>query len=61
MAVVDYSRIRVGMNILTNRMRDLNEKINLDWLNQSFSSYKIKCKAIFWQTSNILTIRTDNI
>ena len=58
--IVDYSRVRVGKIILTERMRVLNDKINLDWLNQSFSSFKIKCKPSFWQTNDMLTIRLDN-
>ena len=42
--IVDYSRMRVGKNILANRLSIINEKISLDWLNLSFDSFKIKCK-----------------
>ena len=45
--VVDYSRLRVGMNILTNRLRVLNNKFNLDWSNQTFEWFKLKSKTTF--------------
>ena len=43
----DYSNIRVGKNILMNRLRILNNEIDYSWLNLSFESYKIKCKGLF--------------
>ena len=36
---------KVGMNALSNRLWYLNGKIQLDWLGQSFNSFKIKCKG----------------
>ena len=41
---------KVGNNLLTNRFVLLNGKIELSWLNDSFNSYKIKCKTKFLQT-----------
>ena len=38
---------RVGINALSNRFWYLNGKINLDWLNLSVNSFKIKCKRLF--------------
>ena len=38
---------KIGNNILSNRLSVLNNKIELDWLNQSLQSFKITCKKIF--------------
>ena len=38
---------KVGNNLLTNRFTILNGKIELPWLNDSFSSYEIKCESKF--------------
>ena len=56
--ITDVSRLKIGINIMCNRLKVLNDKINLDWLNSSLTSYKIKMKEIFlsndwwlWQNS----------
>ena len=41
------NKLKVGMNILSNRLTIINNKINLDWLNLSVDSYKVKCKRLF--------------
>ena len=41
------NRLKIGMNILSNRLWYLNGKIDLNWLNMSFQTYKIKCKKTF--------------
>ena len=41
------NRVRVGMNAFSNRAWHINGKINLDWLNLSYNSYKVKCKKLF--------------
>ena len=43
----DTSRITVGKNILPNRLTALNNKVNLDWLNLSLISFKLKMKDLF--------------
>ena len=43
----DTSRIAVGKNILPNRLTTLNNKVNLDWLNLSLITFKLKMKDIF--------------
>ena len=45
--IVDYSRLRVGKNNLTNLLCVLNNKVNLDWLNQTFEWFKLKSKTTF--------------
>ena len=40
---------KVGQNLMVNRFRQLNNKIDYNWLNESFSSQKIKCKKLFLQ------------
>ena len=35
------------MNIVVNRLKILNDKIPLDWLNQSLYTYKVSCKDKF--------------
>ena len=43
----DYSNIRIGKNIIANRMTILNNLINLDWLNLSLIAFKLKVKDLF--------------
>ena len=45
--ITDSSRLKVGKNIISNRMTILNNKINLDWLNLSLTSFKLKIKSQF--------------
>ena len=42
----DYSRLKIGRNVLCNRLNELNNQINLDWLNQSLISFKLKMKSL---------------
>ena len=42
--IVDHSRVRVGKNLLMNRLSLINDSINYDWLTLSKDTYKIKCK-----------------
>ena len=44
------SNYRVGNNLLVNRFHNLNNKIEYSWFNDSFESFKIKCKNIFLKT-----------
>ena len=48
----DFSKLKIGKNILMNRMGVLNNEINYSWLNLSLTTFKLKCKEIF--LSNIL-------
>ena len=43
---VDTRSYKIGKNILSNQLVILNGKINLEWLNLPFESYKIKCKNL---------------
>ena len=45
--ISNENRLKVGWNILSHRFWNVNGKIDLDWLNLSVNSYKIKCKKIF--------------
>ena len=40
------AKYKIGKNICTNRFEILNGKIPLDWLNETFDSFKIKCKVL---------------
>ena len=40
-------RLKIGMNIISNRFNSLNGKINLNWLNLTYDTYKIYCKRLF--------------
>ena len=42
----DESRIRIGKNILSNRLISINNLIDYDWLNLTEKTYKLKCKAL---------------
>ena len=39
--------LKVGMNVPSNKLWYLNGKIQLEWLNQLFNSFKIHCKRTF--------------
>ena len=43
----DESTLRIGKNILMNRLGILNNQIEFDWLNLSLNSFKIKSKKLF--------------
>ena len=52
-SISQTNRLKVGNNILTNRLSLINGMIPLSWLNLSRDSFKIKCKEKFllWQFS----------
>ena len=41
------NKLKVGMNQISNRFYYLTGKIELDWLNLSYDTYKVKCKKLF--------------
>ena len=43
----DASRLKIGRNILCNRLPSLNGEIKLDWLNLSLTAFKLKAKSIY--------------
>ena len=43
-AVTKTNSLRVGENILVNRLSLINNQIPLDWLNLNYDTFKIKCK-----------------
>ena len=45
--IVTKANYKIGRNLIVNRFRTLNNKINFSWLNGSYESYKIKCKQCF--------------
>jgi hypothetical protein len=45
--VVDTSKLKIGKNLVVNRIKLINGKIMYAWLNLTYESYKIKCKAVF--------------
>ena len=44
--IADVSRMKVGRNILVNRLNTLNGKIKYNWLNLTYDSFKIQCKQL---------------
>ena len=40
------SNYKVGRNLIVNRFKPLNNKIKLSWFNDSFESFKVKCKHL---------------
>ena len=44
---IDLSRYKIGKNLITNRLNIINNKIPLNWLNLSPTTYKLKCKELF--------------
>ena len=47
--IFDNSRIRVGKNIMVNRLTIINNKVDYKMLNLSKDTYKLKCKSLFLQ------------
>ena len=47
--IFDNSRIRVGKNIMMNRLTITNNKIDNKMPNLSKDTYKLKCKNVFLQ------------
>ena len=45
--VAKTNNIRIGENILANRLNVLNNKFPLDWLNLPYGAYKRKIKEMF--------------
>ena len=45
-AISTNSNYKVGNNILSNQLSILNNKIDLTWLNDSLSTFKINCKKL---------------
>ena len=43
----DFSNIKIGKNVMCNRLTILNRLIKLDWLNLSLNAFKLKAKNIF--------------
>ena len=48
--ITSSGKYKIGNNILSNRLSVLNNKIELNWLNQSLESFKITCKKNFLWT-----------
>ena len=51
--VTKNNKLRVGNNIMINRMSLLNNEIPLNWLNLSFESFKLKSKELFLVTKRV--------
>ena len=45
--IFDDANIRIGKNILINRLNVLNNEIKFGWLNLNLTSFKLKCKNYF--------------
>ena len=55
--ISNCSNIKIGRNIMCNRLTVLNRQIKLDWLNLSLTAFKLKSKQTF--LSNwLLTLAT---
>ena len=39
---------KIGCNNICNRLSIINNKINYNWIHESFDSYKLRCKGIFF-------------
>ena len=58
--VFENSRLKVGRNLLVNKIRCINGLINKDWMNLSLNSYKAKCKDIFLSWLSLIMDLNDN-
>ena len=41
------NKYKVGLNLLSNRLYYINDEIPLEWLNNSLSTFKVKCKEMY--------------
>ena len=51
--IIETSKLKIGKNIIMNRLSILSRLIKYDWLNLSLNSFKIKVKDLFktnWTT-----------
>ena len=46
----DNLNLRIGKNIIANRMTVLNNLVNLDWVNLSLISFKLKSRKIVFNS-----------
>ena len=44
--IYKQSNYKVGNNLMVNRLANLNNKIPYSWLNDSFNTFKVKCKQL---------------
>ena len=42
----NIANYKVGKNLLCNRFKQLNNKIDYLWFNESLNAFKIKCKKL---------------
>ena len=47
--VFNISNYKVGQNLLVNRFKSLNNKIQFSWFNDSYNTFKLKCKVLLLQ------------
>ena len=45
--IFDNANLRIGKNILTNRLNIINNEIKFNWLNLNLTSFKLKCKSLY--------------
>ena len=50
--ISNCSNIKVGRNIMCNRLTVLNRQVKLEWLNLSLTAFKLKAKMAFLTNSN---------
>ena len=44
--IINKSNYKVGRNLLVNWFQSLNNKIDYSWFDDSFESFKVKCKNL---------------
>ena len=47
--IFNISNYKVGQNLMVNRFKSLNNKIEYTWLNESLTAFKLKCKNLLLQ------------
>ena len=49
-SINNISNYKVGRNLLCNRFKPLNNKLDYSWFNESLNTYKVKCKKSLLQS-----------
>ena len=49
----EMNNLKIGKNLITNKLSILNNQIPYDWLNLSLLSYKLKCQDLLLKNLNI--------
>ena len=51
LSFIKNNNFKVGLNVICNRFSVINNKIENEWMSESYDSFKVQCKQIFLNTT----------